>query len=501
MNHLLILPILLPLFAGAALLMLPSLERIKRTLSILACLALIPVALLLMRQAAEGDLQVYALGGWQAPFGIVLMLDRLSALMLLVTAVLGTAVAIYAARGDDRRGMRFHALLQFQLLGLNGAFTTGDLFNLFVFFEVMLIASYALLFHGGGAERTRAGLHYVVLNLVGSAFFLIALGVFYGITGTLNMADLSVKVAAVAPADAPLLAAAGLLLLVVFALKAALLPLHFWLPRAYTVASAPVAALFAIMTKVGVYSIVRVYLLVFGAGAGELAHLGNDWLWPLALLTMAVAALGALAAASLQALVAYLVLLSAGTLLAAVALGTPASLGAALYYLVHSTWAAAGLFLLADLISRERGERRGALVQGPLLEHPALLGGAFFFAAISVAGLPPLSGFIGKLLLLKAATPGLPTALLWGVLLGGSLLCLVALSRAGSTLFWRTTGADAPGGEGLDGVRLAVTLALLGLAVLLVVLAGPLMGYLEATATQLHDIDLYRQAVLPGAGA
>lgn len=174
MNHLLILPILLPLFAGAALLMLPSLERIKRTLSILACLALIPVALLLMRQAAEGDLQVYALGGWQAPFGIVLMLDRLSALMLLVTAVLGTAVAIYAARGDDRRGMRFHALLQFQLLGLNGAFTTGDLFNLFVFFEVMLIASYALLFHGGGAERTRAGLHYVVLNLVGSAFFLIA---------------------------------------------------------------------------------------------------------------------------------------------------------------------------------------------------------------------------------------------------------------------------------------------------------------------------------------
>lgn len=285
MSHWLILPILLPLFAGS-LLLLPLAERWQRGLSLLAALALIPLSLLLIRTAASGDLSVYALGNWAAPFGIVLMLDRLAALMLLATAVLGSAALIYALRGDDRLGKHFHALFQFQLLGINGAFLTGDLFNLFVFFEILLIASYALLLHGGGAERVRSGLHYVILNLVGSAFFLIAVGTLYGLTGTLNMADMAQKIAMADAERAPLLAAAGLLLLVVFALKAALLPLYFWLPRAYAAASAPVAALFAIMTKVGIYSILRVYTLVFGDAAGELANLAQAWLWPLALATL-----------------------------------------------------------------------------------------------------------------------------------------------------------------------------------------------------------------------
>lgn len=288
MSHWLILPILLPLFAGS-LLLLPLAERWQRGLSLLAALALIPLSLLLIRTAASGDLSVYALGNWAAPFGIVLMLDRLAALMLLATAVLGSAALIYALRGDDRLGKHFHALFQFQLLGINGAFLTGDLFNLFVFFEILLIASYALLLHGGGAERVRSGLHYVILNLVGSAFFLIAVGTLYGLTGTLNMADMAQKIAMADAERAPLLAAAGLLLLVVFALKAALLPLYFWLPRAYAAASAPVAALFAIMTKVGIYSILRVYTLVFGDAAGELANLAQAWLWPLALATLGLA--------------------------------------------------------------------------------------------------------------------------------------------------------------------------------------------------------------------
>lgn len=312
MSHWLILPILLPLFAGS-LLLLPLAERWQRGLSLLAALALIPLSLLLIRTAASGDLSVYALGNWAAPFGIVLMLDRLAALMLLATAVLGSAALIYALRGDDRLGKHFHALFQFQLLGINGAFLTGDLFNLFVFFEILLIASYALLLHGGGAERVRSGLHYVILNLVGSAFFLIAVGTLYGLTGTLNMADMAQKIAMADAERAPLLAAAGLLLLVVFALKAALLPLYFWLPRAYAAASAPVAALFAIMTKVGIYSILRVYTLVFGDAAGELANLAQAWLWPLALATLGLGAIGALAARTLQGLLAYLVVVSAGT--------------------------------------------------------------------------------------------------------------------------------------------------------------------------------------------
>ena len=323
MSHWPILPILLPLFAGALLLILPSHERLKRTLSLLATLALLPLSLYLLQLADDGQLRVYALGDWQPPFGIVLLLDRLSALLLLATAVLASAALLYALRGDDRLGPRFHALFQFQLLGINGAFLTGDLFNLFVFFEILLIASYALLLHGQGAQRVRAGLHYVVLNLTGSALFLIALGMVYGASGTLNMADLSLRVAQASGDQVPLLAAAGLLLLLVFALKAALLPLYFWLPRAYASASAPVAALFAIMTKVGIYAILRLATLMFGAGAGELAHLTQAWLWPLALATVALGAVGVLAARSLQMLLAYLVVVSAGTLLAAVASGTP----------------------------------------------------------------------------------------------------------------------------------------------------------------------------------
>ncbi|NWL78904.1 monovalent cation/H+ antiporter subunit D [Pseudomonas taiwanensis] len=499
MIHLTILPVLIPLFTGALLLVLPSNERLKRSLSVLATLALVPLALYLIQQAGDGQLRVYALGSWQPPFGIVLMLDRLAGLMLLATAVLASAAVIYAVRGDDRIGLRFHALFQFQLLGINGAFLTGDLFNLFVFFEILLIASYALLLHGGGGERVKAGMHYVILNLAGSALFLIAIGALYGITGTLNMADMARQVAAAGPDNAPVLAAAGLVLLLVFALKAALLPLYFWLPRAYAAASAPVAALFAIMTKVGIYSILRVYSLVFGPEAGELANLAQPWLWPLALATVLLGALGALAAATLQGLLAYLVVVSAGTLLAAIALGTPEAQGAALFYLLHSTWVAGALFLLADLVSRQRGEKAGHLVQGPALKNPSILGAAFFFGAIAVAGLPPLSGFFAKLLLLQAAPPGAGALPLWSVLLIGGFVSLVALSRAGSTLFWRT-GYQVLGSAELDGGRLFATLLLLAGSLVLVAFAQPLLDYAQATAVQLHDVNLYR-AILEGTGA
>ncbi|WP_330114260.1 monovalent cation/H+ antiporter subunit D [Pseudomonas sp. JS3066] len=499
MIHLTILPVLIPLFTGALLLVLPSNERLKRSLSVLATLALIPVALYLMQQAGDGQLRVYALGSWQPPFGIILMLDRLAGLMLLATAVLASAAVLYAVRGDDRIGLRFHALFQFQLLGINGAFLTGDLFNLFVFFEILLIASYALLLHGGGGERVKAGMHYVILNLAGSALFLIAVGALYGITGTLNMADMARQVAAAGPENAPVLAAAGLVLLLVFALKAALLPLYFWLPRAYAAASAPVAALFAIMTKVGIYSILRVYSLVFGPEAGELANLAQPWLWPLALATVILGALGALAATTLQGLLAYLVVVSAGTLLAAIALGTPEAQGAALFYLLHSTWVAGGLFLLADLVSRQRGEKAGHLVQGPALQNPNILGAAFFLGAIAVAGLPPLSGFFAKLLLLQAVPPGAGALPLWSVLLIGGFVSLIALSRAGSTLFWRT-GHQVLGSAELDGGRLLATLLLLAGSLLLVAFAQPLLDYAQATAMQLHDLNLYR-AILEGSGA
>lgn len=498
MNHALILPLLLPLFMGALLLFAHRANKsTKRLLSLAATWTLVPIAIWLVLLADDGQLRIYALGSWQPPFGIILMLDRLSALMLLVTAVLAGFAALYACRGDDERGPNFHALYQFQLLGINGAFLTGDLFNLFVFFEILLISSYALLLHGHGQRRVRSGMHYVVLNLLGSSLFLIGVSMLYGLLGTLNMVDMAARVSAADPADAPLLAAAGYLLLVVFALKGAILPLYFWLPRAYASATAPVAALFAIMTKVGLYAIIRVFTLVFGSEAGELSGMVDVWLWPLALLTLGAAVIGALAARSLQVLLAYLVVVSVGTLLAGIALGSEAGLAAALYYLVHSTLVAGGLFLLADLIARQRGDLGTDLISAPALRQPLLLGTLFFMGAISVAGLPPFSGFLGKVMLLRAIELGADAIALWAVVLVGGVGMLISLSRAGSLVFWRPS-AEAVG-QPADAIRVLATVGLLLGSVMLVVAAGPLQAFVQATAAQLLDVAPYLQILQGGA--
>ncbi len=498
MNHALILPLLLPLFMGALLLFAHRANKsTKRLLSLAATWTLVPIAIWLVLLADDGQLRIYALGSWQPPFGIILMLDRLSALMLLVTAVLAGFAALYACRGDDERGPNFHALYQFQLLGINGAFLTGDLFNLFVFFEILLISSYALLLHGHGQRRVRSGMHYVVLNLLGSSLFLIGVSMLYGLLGTLNMVDMAARVSAADPADAPLLAAAGYLLLVVSELKGAILPLYFWLPRAYASATAPVAALFAIMTKVGLYAIIRVFTLVFGSAAGELSGMVDVWLWPLALLTLGAAVIGALAARSLQVLLAYLVVVSVGTLLAGIALGSEAGLAAALYYLVHSTLVAGGLFLLADLIARQRGDLGTDLISAPALRQPLLLGTLFFMGAISVAGLPPFSGFLGKVMLLRAIELGADAIALWAVVLVGGLGMLISLSRAGSLVFWRPS-AEAVG-QPADAIRVLATVGLLLGSVMLVVAAGPLQAFVQATAAQLLDVAPYLQILQGGA--
>jgi multicomponent K+:H+ antiporter subunit D len=499
MTHLIILPILLPLLIGGFFLLRPKLgSRTTRIISLLATWALIPLSAMLLIQADSGQIRVYALGGWEAPFGIVLMLDRLSALMLVVAAVLASFAVLYAIRGDDQRGPDFHALFQFQLLGINGAFLTGDLFNLFVFFEILLIASYSLLLHGGGADRVRAGTHYVVLNLVGSSFFLIGIGMLYGLLGTLNMADLAVKLAAADPERAPLLGAAGFLLLIVFGLKGAILPLYFWLPRAYASSSAPVAALFAIMTKVGLYAIIRVFYLIFGSEAGPLAGYVLPWLWPLAAITLSAAVIGALAARDLRITLGYLVIVSVGTLLAGVGLGTAEGLSAALFYLIHSTWIAGTLFLLADLVARQRGRLGCSLTCGPKLRNPLLLGGIFFCGAVSIAGLPPFSGFLGKVMLLQATPLDYRALVMWPVILVGGLGMLVALSRAGSDLFWRISCSPLESAE-LDRVRVAATIGLFLGSVLLVIAANPVQAYVDATARQLLDLPAYFSIVREAA--
>lgn len=497
MSHWIIAPVLLPLACGIVLLLAGRLtQRNQRVISTASAAALVPVAGVLLMQAGSGDCLVYRVGDWPAPYGIVLVLDRLSALMVLLTAVVGSATLLYATAGADSEGPHFHVLFQFEIMGLNGAFLTGDLFNLFVFFEILLIASYGLLLHGGGTERVRAGLHYVVLNLVGSALFLFALGILYGVTGTLNMADLAVKIPSLRLEDIPLVQAGGLLLLAVFGLKAALFPLSFWLPAAYRNATGPVAGLFAILTKVGVYGIVRVFSLLFGPGAGPVADLAGPWLLPAALATATAGVLGILAGRDLARMLAYGVITSVGVLLSAVAVCTQKALGAAVVYLVHSTLITAAGFLLADLIRTQRGSL--SLEPAVPVAQPRLLGILYAAAAMAMVGLPPLSGFMGKLMILLAVRDSGAAAWIWAVVLFTGLLGLLALTRMGIALFWhRAEGA----GNGVFGrpAALVSVIALLGFSPLLVIWGEPVVQFAQATAHQLTQPAGYIDTVLGDA--
>lgn len=498
MQHLIVFPVVLPLVAGILLLyQRQGLVRYKRAVSVAATALLLLVAIGLLRQAASGEITYYALGDWQAPFGIVLVLDRLSALMLLLTAVLAVGAVVFACAGDDEKGSNFHGLFQWQLLGINGAFLTGDLFNLFVFFEVLLLASYALLLHGGGKARIQASVHYVVLNLAGSSLFLIAVGILYGATGTLNMADMAIRVAELPAERDGLVSAGALMLLVVFGLKAAILPLYFWLPKAYASAPAPVAALFAIMTKVGIYAILRVYSLIFGDSAGGLEALEQPWVWWLSLATLVAAGVGVMAARDLRLLVAYLVLVSVGTLLAGIGMRSPQAVSALLYYLIHTTLITGGLFLLAEMIGLQRGKAGTRIVKGRPMVQGAALAMLFFVGAIAVAGVPPFSGAFGKALMLNAAE-GTQRLWLWPLLLLTSLASLIALSRAGSTLFWRSHRGTSSGTP-LSRCQWFGVIWLLSAAPLLVALAGPVSSYTQATAEQLANPQVLIRTLLPNA--
>ncbi len=497
MTHLPVLVVLLPLLTAIACLLRGDrdLDRDRRdtggsfqsSVSGISFAVLTALAVWMLIVTGHGETLVYRVANWPAPFAITLVVDRLGAAMVALTAILAFVVHLSVALGEDREGPYFHALLQLQVMGLCGAFVTGDLFNLFVFFEILLIASYALLMYGGGKARTRAALHYVALNLAGSAVFLIAIGILYGLLGTLNLADLAAKAAALPPSDVPLARAAGGLLLVVFGLKAAVFPMNAWLPATYSAAATPVAAMFAIMTKVGVYAIIRLFVPVFGPGQGGVAGVADPWVLWLGLATLLVGTAGALAAREIKRLVTTLVVASVGTQLTAVGLFSEAGLAAAVFYVVHSTFLTAGLFLLADTISHQRGAVGGRLASGPVMHQGRLLGLVFLLAAMSAVGLPPLSGFLSKALIL-AATPPPVRAAVWAIVLGTSFVTLVQLSRVGSVLFWNVAGDAQPvGPRPRTIVSLGPGIALLAASVLLAIGAGPLHAFTRAAAASIYD--------------
>lgn len=524
-SHLVIVPILLPLLAGATILLFDELNRALRAgISLGATLALVAVAGALLRMAGSGGfdspVNVYLLGNWAAPFGIVLVLDKLSALMLMLTSILALASLVFSLARWHRAGVHYHALFQFLLMGLNGAFLTGDLFNLFVFFEVMLAASYGLALHGSGLARVRAGMHYIVVNLVASFLFLIGVSLIYGVTGTLNMADLAVRAPQVVAQDRMLLEAGAAVLGVAFLVKAGMWPLSFWLPATYTAAAPPVAAVFAIMSKVGIYVVLRLSLLLFGHG-DDPVQFGGNWLLYGGMATIAFGMVGVLAAQETARIAGFTVLVSSGTLLAAVGTNRVDVTGGALFYLVSSTLAVSAFFLLTELV--ERGREFGAdmlavtreafgdpeeseaeddaAVGIPLPATMAMLGISFLSCATLLAGLPPLSGFVAKFALLAglfqsvgpADSVAASTWAFVALLILSGLAALIATARAGIHSLWDTEERHVPA---VKIVEMAPVAGLLLLCAALTVQAGPVMAYMQATAQSLHAPAAYVQDVL-----
>lgn len=500
MTHSPIFPILIPLIASIVLLIMGACKlQWQRMVATVAAALLLAASVNLLLLADQPAPLVYALGEWAAPYGIVLVADRLAALVVLTTAVISTAALLYGCAGFDSKGRHFHAIFQLQLVGINGAFLTGDVFNLFVFFEIMLLASYILLAHGGGLDKSRAGFAYVTLNLAGSAVFLVALGLIYGTLGTLNLADIAMQLKIVPASEASLVRLSGALLMTVFLLKAAVLPLSFWLPHAYSAASTPVAALFAIMTKVGIVAILHVERIAFD-GATITHDLLDNWLIAVALLTIVFATFGVLSAQRLRLVVAWLIMASAGLLLIVPAINDVKITAAGLYYLVQSAVVGAAFFMMAGLIENKRGHMGDVLIAKNWVSNNQLKLGYFVLAA-TAAGLPPFSGFIGKLMLLAAVieSPAMPA--IWGVILITSLATTIALAKAGSLLFWDMPNTPAPASQDLlsanSRYQYFATFGLIAISILLVVFASCLADLTQRTAEQLHTPASYIQTVIP----
>lgn len=472
----------------------------RRGISLVSVTLGLATAISYLIQANSGQLVTYQLGEWTAPFGIVLVLDRLSAFMLVLTYALATPLIWFASKEWDERGRYFHAMSHFLLMGLCGAFLTGDLFNLFVFFEILLMASYVLLVHGQGKARFQLGIHYVTINLLASALFLIGLGLIYGSVGSLNMADVSRLLPTLAPDQHQLAIAGGLLLFVVFGIKAAILPLGFWLPKTYAVATTPIAALFTIMTKVGIYAIIRVNGTVFSDDFAR--EILANWLLPIGLISSVYGAIGAIGAERLRRFVGFMILSSVGTIIIAISLMTPDAWTAALYYLVHSTLIAACFYILCGWITSQRGAFKDHLKTAPKMKQNTLVSMCFFIIALIMAGLPPFSGFLGKVFILQATAHSPYQVLIIIVILLVSLLSILAFTRVGLILFWRASPPETNSKEPAfhDYAKLpeqaparndiTIYIFLSGL-LLYVVCAHPIMHYIQQTSVQLHNPDVY----------
>ena len=512
MTNLLPVPVLLAIFGAAVALVLPRRPGVQRIISVLSLSGIVTLGAVFMYWTnIHGPLALW-LGGWAAPLGIALVVDRLSALMLFVASVIALAVLVFAT-GQDKDEVRretpvsiFHPTFLLLVAGVSNAFLAGDLFNLFVGFEILLFASYVLLTLGGTADRVRAGTTYVMVSLLSSSLFLISISAIYAATGTVNMAHLSIRLRDL---SSPVQLLLEVLLLVTFAIKAAVFPLSSWLPDSYPTAPAPVTAVFAgLLTKVGVYAIIRTETLLFPH------HTVNTILLIASGLTMLIGILGAVAQVEIKRMLSFTLISHIGYMIFGIALNSTAGLAATIFYTAHHITIQATLFLVTGLIER-RGGTSSLEGLGGLLKTAPLLAFLFFVPAMNLGGIPPLSGFIGKLGLLEAgAEVGTPLA--WTVMVAGvatSLLTLMAMAKVWNRAFWGVTpteqrrqeaiAADEDPDEIEDSdprvmppMQVGATIGLILFGLALTIFAGPLYEYATAAAEALRDGSIVR-TVLP----
>ena len=506
--------VLLPLLGAALALLFSRRPILQRAITVVVLAAVAVLAIVLLVEVDTGATLVMQVGGWPAPFGVSLVVDRLSALMLSISAIVLLAVLVFAigqglADGDQETPVSiYHPAYLVLAAGVFTAFIAGDLFNLYVGFEILLVASYVLITLGGTEPRIRAGTTYIVVSLLSSLLFLAAIAMLYGSTGTVNIAQLSERIADL-PAEVQTLL--HVMLLMGFGIKAAVFPLSFWLPDSYPTAPAPVTAVFAgLLTKVGVYAIIRTETILFPSP--EL----NTALLIVALLTMVFGILGAIAQADIKRMLSYTLVSHIGYMMLGVGLGTAAGVAAAIFYTVHHIVVQTTLFLAAGLIER-RGGTTSINSLGGLLKASPVVGILYFLPALNLGGIPPFSGFLGKLGLLQAAAAvGTPLAYtLIGAAVVVSLLTLYPLARTWNLAFWRPRSEvdnyesmitaelhDDPWADGstttrsLSGLMVGATTAMVCVSVGITLLAGPLYALSTRAGDDLQGTEQYVSSVL-----
>ncbi len=498
MNALLILPVLVPLLAAITSILLRRHIRAQRVLSVAANTSILALAATLFNHTYNHGVIVLQVGSWPAPFGITFVLDLFSAIMLVLSGLMGTAVSIYglATLGEARERHGYHMLFHVLMMGVNGAFLTGDLFNLYVWFEVMLMASFVLLALGGEKPQLEGAIKYVALNFLSSALFLAAVGILYGMAGTLNMADLAV---ALDTSDQQgIITTIGMLFLVAFGIKAAIFPLFFWLPASYHTPPFPVSAIFAgLLTKVGVYALIRVFTLIFN----DDSTFTQPLILMLAGFTMVTGVLGAAAQGEMRRILSFHIVSQIGYMIMGLGLFTELALAGSVFYIMHHIIVKTNLFLVAGVVHRLSGGNELKKIGGLYRSAPWL---AFLFLvpALSLAGIPPLSGFFAKLTLIIDAL-GTGHFVIAAVALIVGLLTLFSMTKIWNEAFWKAAPDTGTIPGGLDAIprreRIALILPIIGLAACTIAIgfaAGWLFEVARLTAEQLLSGTEYLQAVL-----